>query len=77
MNWQTVYILVRATIVVGGIGTGAGIMWAMLAAGLSRWLLGLDEDAALLCVALPIFILFIPFTVFVLPTHLRKAGLIE
>jgi hypothetical protein len=77
MSWQTVYVLVRTGIVVGGLGTGAGIMWAALAGGLSRWLFGIDEEAALLWVALPIFILFIPFTIFVLPKHLRKAGLIE
>lgn len=56
--------------------TGAGIVWGMLGAGLGRWLLGLEEETALLWIALPIFVGFIPFCIFVLPKHLRKAGIL-
>lgn len=55
---------------------GAGIFWGMLGAGLGRWLLGLGEETALLWIALPIFIAFIPFCIFILPKHLRKAGIL-
>lgn len=55
---------------------GAGLMWAALAVGLSRWLFELDEQTALLWVGLPIFLAFIPFCIFILPKHLRKAGIL-
>ena len=51
-------------------GGGFGISY------LSRWLFGLDENTALLWVWLPIFIAFIPFCIFILPKHLRKAGIL-
>ena len=76
MNWQRIYVVLRTIMVVGGLGTGAGLMWAALGAGLSRWLFGLDENTALLWVGLPIFLAFIPFCIFILPKHLRKAGIL-
>ena len=76
MNWQKIYTVIRTIMVVGGLGTGAGIMWAALGAGLGRWLFGLDENTALLWVGLPIFIAFISFCIFILPKHLRKAGIL-
>jgi hypothetical protein len=54
---------------------GAGGFWAAVFAGLARYFFGLDENTALLWVGLPVLILFIPFTIFVLPKHLHKAGL--
>ena len=75
MSWQKIYVAVRTTLIVGG-SMGAGILWAALGAGLSRWLFGLDENTALLWVGLPIFVAFIPFCIFVLPKHLRKAGIL-
>lgn len=76
MNGQKIYVAIRTVMVVGGLGTGAGLMWAALGAGLSRWLFGLDEESALLWVGLPIFLAFIPFCIFILPKHLRKAGIL-
>lgn len=75
MRWQKIYVAVRTTLIVGG-SLGAGILWAALGAGLSRWLFGLDENTAVLWVGLPIFVAFIPFCIFVLPKHLRKAGIL-
>jgi hypothetical protein len=74
--WPTVYLAVRTIGVVGGLGIGAGLLWAALFAGLSRWLFGLDEETALLWVGLPVLIAFLPFCIFVLPKHLRKAGIL-
>jgi len=62
--------------VVGGLGMGAGIMYAMLFAGLARWLFDLDEETSILWVGLPVLIAFVPFCIFVLPKHLRKAGIL-
>lgn len=74
--WPPVYLAVRAVIVVGGLGMGAGLLWAALFAGLARWLFGLDEETALLWVGLPVLISFLPFCIFILPKHLRKAGML-
>ena len=76
MNWPAVYVAVRTVIVIGGAWLGAGLMWAMLFAGLSRWLFGLDEETALLWGGLPVLIVFLPFCIFILPKHLRKAGIL-
>ena len=75
MHWQKIYTAVRTCMILGG-SMGAGIMWAALGAGLSRWLFGFDENTALLWVGLPIYIAFIPFCTFILPKHLRKAGIL-
>ncbi len=74
--WPSVYLAVRTFFVVGGLGMGAGLMWAALFAGLARWLFGLDEDTALLWVGLPVLVAFLPFSIFILPKHLRKAGML-
>lgn len=76
MSWQTLYVAIRTVMVVGGLGMGAGIMWAMLFTGLARWLFDLDEETSLLWVGLPVLIAFLPFCIFVLPKHLRKAGIL-
>lgn len=76
MNWPAVYVVVRTVMVIGGAWLGAGIMWAMLFTGLARLLFGLDEETALLWVGLPVLIAFLPFCIFVLPKHLRKAGIL-
>lgn len=75
MNWQKFYIAIRTSLILGG-SMGAGIIWAALGSGLARWLFGLDENTALLWVGLPIFVMFIPFVIFILPKHLRKAGIL-
>ncbi len=62
--------------VIGGAGLGAGIFWAMVFTGMVRLLFGLDEETALLWVGLPVLIAFLPFCVFILPKHLRKAGIL-
>jgi hypothetical protein len=76
MKWSSFYVAIRTVMVVGGLGMGAGIMWAMLFTGLARLLFGLDEETALLWVGLPVLIAFLPFCIFVLPKHLRKAGIL-
>jgi hypothetical protein len=76
MNWPNVYVTIRTTMVIGGAWLGAGLMWAMLFVGLSRWIFGLDEETALLWVGLPVLIAFLPFCIFILPKHLRKAGIL-
>jgi len=76
MSWQALYVAIRTVMVVGGLGMGAGIMWAMLFTGLARWLFDLDEETALLWVGLPVLIAFLPFCIFVLPKNLRKAGIL-
>lgn len=75
MNWPDLYYKIRYWIIIIG-STGAGIFWGMLGAGLGRWLFDLEEETALLWIALPIFVGFIPFCVFILPKHLRKAGIL-
>jgi hypothetical protein len=74
--WPSAYVAVRTWMVIGGAWGGAGLFWAALFAGLSRWLFGLDEETALLWVGLPVLIAFLPFCIFVLPKHLRKAGIL-
>lgn len=76
MNWPAVYVFVRTCMVIGGAGLGAGIFWAMVFTGMARLLFGLDEETALLWVGLPVLIAFLPFCVFILPKHLRKAGIL-
>lgn len=75
MNWPRIRYTIRYWMIIVG-STGAGIVWGMLGAGLGRWLLGLEEETALLWIALPIFVGFIPFCVFVLPKYFRKAGIL-
>lgn len=74
--WPPVYLAVRTLFVIGGAWVGAGLAWAALFAGLARWLFGLDEETALLWVGLPVLIAFLPFCIFILPKHLRKAGIL-
>jgi hypothetical protein len=74
--WPSVYVAVRALFIIGGAWVGAGLMWAALFAGLARWLFGLDEETALLWVGLPVLVAFLPFCIFILPKHLRKAGML-
>lgn len=62
-------------IILSSIGV-TGIFWGTLGAGLCRWLFGIEEETALLWVAMPIFVAFIPFCILVLPKHLRKAGIL-
>lgn len=76
MNRHTTYSWIRTALIIAGAIGGAGTFWAFLIAGVIRLVFDLDEEAAMLWVALPIFILFIPFCVFVLPKHLRKAGIL-
>ena len=75
MDWSKIYATVPTHMILGG-SMGAGIMWAALGAAVSLWLFGFDENTALLWVGLPIFIAFIPFCIFTLPKHLRKAGIL-
>ena len=74
--WPPVYLAVRKWMIIGGAWVGAGLMWAALFAGLARWLFGLDEETALLWVGLPVMVAFLPFCIFILPKHLRKAGML-
>ncbi len=74
--WPSVYLAVRTWMVIGGAWVGAGLMWAALFAGIARWLFGLDEETALLWVGLPVLIAFLPFCIFILPKHLKKAGIL-
>jgi hypothetical protein len=76
MNWPAIYLAIRTVLVVVGLGLGTGLMWAMLFVGLARWLFGLDEETALIWVGLPVVIAFLPFCIFILPKHLRKAGIL-
>lgn len=76
MNWPAVYYWVRYwIIIISSIGVG-GVFWGMLGAGLGRWLFDLEEETALLWIALPILVAFIPISIFILPKHLRKAGIL-
>jgi hypothetical protein len=76
MSWQTLYVAIRTFMVIGGAWLGAGIVWAALFSILASWLFGLDEETSLLWVGLPVLIAFLPFCIFVLPKHLRKAGIL-
>jgi len=76
MKWPEIYYVVRASIILVSATVFAGIFWAALIAGLIRWAFDLDEETALLWIALPIFLGFIPFGVFVLPKELRKSGIL-
>ncbi len=76
MSWRTVCVAIRTLMVIGGAWLGAGVIWAALITGLIRWLFDLDEETALLWVGLPVLVAFLPFCVFVLPKHLRKAGIL-
>ena len=76
MKWPAIYYWIRYwIIIISSIGV-SGIFWGMLGAGLGRWIFDLEEETALLWIALPIFIGVIPYCVFVLPKHLRKCGII-
>jgi ABC-type dipeptide/oligopeptide/nickel transport system permease subunit len=74
--WKDIRYAVRYSLAIISSILVVGIFYGAIAMALGRWLLGLDEDTALLWCALPVFIAFIPFCVFVLPKHLRKAGII-
>lgn len=76
MNWSVIYYKVRYwMIIISSIGVG-GIFWGALIGGIVRIIFDLEEETALLWIALPIFIAFIPYCIFVLPKHLRKAGIL-
>jgi hypothetical protein len=75
MNLPKIYHLVRYWLIIIG-SMGAGIFWGTLGAGLGRWLFDLEEETALLLIGLPIFIVGIPISIFILPKHLRKAGIL-
>lgn len=74
--WPPLFIAVRKWMVLVGAWLGAGMAWAMVFASLARWLFDLEEETALLWVGLPVLIAFLPFCVFILPKHLRKAGIL-
>ncbi|MEJ7139196.1 hypothetical protein [Amphibiibacter pelophylacis] len=76
MNWLVVYRFIRKILIIGGAWLGAGIIWAVLLAGLARWLFGLGEQNSILWVGLPVLIAFFPFCIFILPRHLEKAGIL-
>lgn len=76
MNWPQIYTVVRTTMIIVGSWLGAGTFWAFLTASLVRWLFDLDENTAFLWIGLPVFMLFLPFCLFILPKHLRKAGIL-
>jgi hypothetical protein len=76
VNWSAVYYWTRYwIIIISSIGI-SGIFWGMMGAGLGRWLFGLDEETALLWIALPIFIVSIPYCVLLLPKDYRKTGIL-
>jgi hypothetical protein len=76
MDWKSLLYKIRYwNIIISSIGV-SGISWGMLGAGVGRLFFDLEEEASLLWIALPIFIACIPFCIFILPKHLRKAGIL-
>lgn len=76
MKGHEIFRLIRTALILGGAWIGAGIFWGALFAGLVRMAFDLQEEIALLWIGIPIFIALLPFCIFVLPKHLRKAGIL-
>ncbi len=77
MIFEQIYSFARTTIIVWGSAIGAGIFYAFVITGICRWLFKMEEDAALLWIGVPFFLLFTALALIYLPKRLRKAGFIE
>ncbi len=76
MNRDERYEQARKVIVLFGFWMFGGIFWGAVFAGIARITFDLSEFTALLWMGLPVLILFLPFTIFVLSKALKKAGII-
>lgn len=77
MTFQQIYTFVRTTMIVGGSAVLVGGFYAFVIAGLCRIAFKLEENAALLWIGGPLFILITVLMLIYFPKHLRKAGFIE
>lgn len=76
MEWPKIHYWIRYwTIIILSIGA-TGIFWGGLAGGIVRVLFKIEEETALLWIALPIFLACIPICIFILPKHLRRIGIL-
>lgn len=77
MNWKRLYAAVQTTCVVWGSAISAGIILAMLATGLCRYVFNFEEKPAMLFVFLPVFLVLTTYWIKKLPDRLRKAGMLS
>jgi hypothetical protein len=74
---ERIYSLVRTIAIVGGSAVLVGVFYAFVIAGFCRIVFKLEENAALLWIGGPLFVIVATLTLIYLPKHLRKAGFIE
>lgn len=67
----------RTITIVGSIAFGSSGLYSFLLAGITRFLFDLEENFSMIFIGAPAFLIFFFLHIFVLPKHLRKAGLIE
>lgn len=77
MNWRRLYATLQIWFMVGLASAFSAGCWSFLASGIFRLTFRLDDNAAMLLIAVPLFvILFLVFTKY-LPKPLRKAGMLS
>lgn len=77
MNWSRVYAVFQTWFIVciaSAVGAGC---WSFLFAGLCRLAFRLGEEAALLSIGLPLFLVLLTLFIWFLPKPLRKAGMLS
>lgn len=67
----------RTITIVGSIAIASSGLYAFLIAGVTRILLGWDENFCMIWIGIPTFVILLVVRIFVLPKHLRRAGLID
>jgi hypothetical protein len=72
---MSVYTYIRTGIILVSISCGTAIFWGLVAAGLVRWLFGIDETGGLY-IGIAVFVVLFVSGFFFLPKALRKAGMI-
>ncbi len=77
MNWKKLYISTRKVIFVGAAAITSGGFYSFVIAGICRIVFKLEENAALIWIGLPIFVVTTTLTIIYFPRAMRKAGLME
>jgi hypothetical protein len=77
MNWRRLYATIDIWSTVGLFSLFGSGCWSFLVAGLCRLLFKLEENMAMLCIGLPLFIALTTVFIRALPKHLRKAGILS
>ncbi len=77
MNWKRLYATSQICLMVCVVSTFSAGFWSFLVAGLCRIVFKLGDNASMLLIGLPAFVVLFPIFVKHLPKPLRKAGMLS